>query len=480
MPENTTAPAEVAQEQRQLLLEQEQLAIITTLNRLLLDKPTNRSLLDIGCHSESFINAAQKAGYLVDGMALNDFAARQATKKLGINIHTLSAIQTVKDSDQRYDVVTLIDAFEDLADPQSTVQSLHGILADNGILVVTSTDFNHLIPKILGKQYADFRSNQDHRFFLGKKQLLAVVTMNGFRLLKTESQNTALSVSDFSRQITDASSGSSTLLKKLLLPTISGLKYNAYFAKNPFKSKETSESRTFKSPVKLTVVIPVYNEEKTIERVIERVLSVKIKKAKIDLIVVDDGSTDNSRILLSNLKNTHDFQLILKSKNGGKGSAIREGINQASGDIVLIQDADLEYDPNDYEKLIAPIVADNADAVYGSRFLSPERRVMKFWHTYGNKFLTFLCNLVVNRNITDMETCYKVMRTDIAKSLQLRSKRFDVEPEITCKLARAQHRIYEVPIRYHARTFKEGKKIGMKDLFQAIWAIFKFGVIRLK
>jgi len=448
-----------------------------------------KSLLDYGCGLGAFLTSAAEAGFNVEGVEFNEFAAKRVEKKFNYKIYDHNAINEIKENGTRYDVITLFDVFEHLLEPQRTLLELHGLLNENGILVIGTTDFNHIIPRILGKHFEDFRRIREHIFFLGKKQLLSLVKMSGFRHLKTQPQKIRLGAYDLACRLEGMKIPGAgllkavigkTALKNLLLPINFGMKYLAYFSKNEIKAHTPPASNLLTSPVKLTIVIPVYNEEKTIEHVIERVLAVKIKKVRTNLIVVDDGSTDNSRMILNKLQDIHKFQLILQPKNGGKGSAIREGIKHADGDLVIIQDADLEYEPNDYEKLIAPIISDNADAVYGSRFLSPERRVMGFWHTYGNKFLTFFCNLVVNRYITDMETCYKVMRTDIAKSLNLRSRRFDVEPEITCKLALNQHRIYEVPIRYHARSFKEGKKIGMKDLFQALWAIFKYGILRLK
>jgi len=471
---------------KQLNAEAEQ-AICRQISGFFDDKVENKTLLDYGCGLGNFLHAAEITGFAVEGLEFSEFAAKRAEKKYNLLVHNAKNLQPLKDSGKSYDVITLFDVFEHLLNPQETLLELQDLLNEGGLLVIGTTDFNHIIPRLLGKRFEDFRRIREHIFFLGKKQLISLVKMNGFRLLKSESQYIRLGAHDLACRMQGMNLPGATWLEKFLRTSrlknksVSinfGMKYVAYFRKNTPKFRIVDEPTPLKSPVKLTIVIPVYNEESTIAHVIERVLAVKIKKVRTNLIVVDDGSTDNSRIVLNQLKQTHKFQLLLMPKNGGKGSAIREGIQHADGDLVIIQDADLEYEPSDYEKLIAPIIADVADAVYGSRFLSPERRVMGFWHTYGNKFLTFLCNLVVNRYITDMETCYKVMKTDIAKSLQLKSRRFDVEPEITCKLARQRHRIYEVPIRYHARSFKEGKKIGMKDLFEAIWAIVKYGVLR--
>jgi glycosyltransferase involved in cell wall biosynthesis len=224
----------------------------------------------------------------------------------------------------------------------------------------------------------------------------------------------------------------------------------------------------------LSVLMPVYNEISTIEQILRRVHEVPLSK---EIVVVDDGSQDGTRDKLAELAADPTgvpFRLFLQERNQGKGAAIRRAIAEAQGRICIIQDADLEYDPGDYPHLIDPILKGNADAVYGSRFLGGPHRVLFFWHMMGNRFLTLLSNMLTNLNISDMETCYKVIRTDLAKSLNLKSNRFEIEPEITTKLAKAGARIYEVPISYAGRGYQEGKKIGWKDGFKAIWAIVRF------
>jgi glycosyltransferase involved in cell wall biosynthesis len=199
-----------------------------------------------------------------------------------------------------------------------------------------------------------------------------------------------------------------------------------------------------------------------------------------EVIVVDDGSTDGTREYLKGFehKDRH-IRVIYHSENQGKGAALRTGFTSVSGDIVIIQDADMEYDPNDYPKLLKPIFDGNADVVYGTRFVgSDSHRVLYFWHSLGNKFLTLLCNMVTNLNLTDMEVCYKVFRRDILSQIQLKENRFGFEPEITIKLSRLNARIYEVGISYFGRTYKEGKKINWKDGLRAIYVILKYGLLR--
>ena len=226
----------------------------------------------------------------------------------------------------------------------------------------------------------------------------------------------------------------------------------------------------------LSVVVPCFNEISTIGEVINNILESPINPKEI--IIVDDFSTDGSREYLKKIKNKN-IKIILNEKNLGKGAALSKGIKFAKGQIVIIQDADLEYDPNEYSNVIGPILNGKADIVYGSRFQGGRpHRVVYFWHRVGNGFLTILSNLFTDLNLTDMETCYKAFRSDIIKNIRIEEKRFGFEPEITAKISKLNCRIYEVGISYYGRTYKEGKKIGWKDGFRAIYCILKYNLFR--
>jgi glycosyltransferase involved in cell wall biosynthesis len=224
----------------------------------------------------------------------------------------------------------------------------------------------------------------------------------------------------------------------------------------------------------LSVVIPVYNESATIEEILHQVEATGLAD---EILVVDDGSTDGTRQKLSEMAPLHpSLRLIFHERNLGKGAAVRSGIQQAKMDLILVQDADLEYDPRDYPALLAPIEEGKADVVFGSRFLGAPRRPTMFWHMIANKLLTLITNILYNSILSDMETGYKLFRRELIQSIRLRARRFDFEPEITAKLLKRRARIFEVPISFNPREYDEGKKIGLKDAFEAVWALLRYRI----
>jgi len=229
---------------------------------------------------------------------------------------------------------------------------------------------------------------------------------------------------------------------------------------------------------KVSIVIPVFNEAKTILKVIQAVESVEIEGLKKEIVIIDDFSTDGTRDILKGLQNPQ-YKILMQDKNYGKGAALRKGFSIATGDYIIIQDADFEYDPNEYPILLNPLISGKADVVYGSRFVGDKpHRVLFFWHYVGNRILTLFSNIFTGLNLTDMETCYKSFTRQALRSFSsnLKSNRFTIEPEITAQIAKKKLRIYEVGISYYGRTYEEGKKIGIMDGFSAIWAIIKFNL----
>ncbi|MSQ81847.1 MAG: glycosyltransferase family 2 protein [Myxococcales bacterium] len=246
--------------------------------------------------------------------------------------------------------------------------------------------------------------------------------------------------------------------------------------RNSYRNTVRMTASNARPAFKLSVVMPCYNEQATITAIVAQVLA---QPFDIELLIIDDGSKDGTRAILAELANQYQqVRVLLQERNQGKGAALRRGFQEATGDYVVVQDADLEYDPSEYRRLLQPILEDRADVVYGSRFAGESHRVLYFWHSVGNKALTLLSNVATNLNLTDMETCYKMFRRQVIQGLVLQEDRFGFEPEVTAKLAAQRGlRIYEVPISYNGRTYDEGKKIGIKDGVRAVYVISKYAIL---
>jgi len=238
------------------------------------------------------------------------------------------------------------------------------------------------------------------------------------------------------------------------------------------------QKKRIKESMKVSIVIPCYNEIKTIEQIVNKVCAVELDQDK-ELIIVDDGSKDGTREYLAQLDGRDGIKVVMHPANRGKGATLRTGFEHATGDIIIIQDADLEYNPNEYPKLLKPILDGMAEVVYGSRFVgSDTHRVLYFWHSLANRFLTLLSNIFTNLNLTDMEVCYKVFKREILDGIELKEDRFGFEPEFTAKISRHGYTIYEVGISYYGRTYEEGKKINFKDAIRAVYVILKYGIFK--
>lgn len=236
-----------------------------------------------------------------------------------------------------------------------------------------------------------------------------------------------------------------------------------------------AQEMTMQKPPTLSILIPVYNEARTIQEILERVKETPLDGIRKELIIVDDCSTDGTREYLRELEQTSEQKIYFHAQNMGKGAALRTALTYATGDLIIIQDADLEYDPREYAELIRPILEGRADVVYGSRLTGGRvTRAFNFWHYLGNKMLTLLTNILYNAILSDMETGYKVFRADVIKNIQIKSNRFDFEPEITAKVLKRKHKVYEMPISYYGRDFSEGKKISWRDGINALWALIKY------
>ncbi len=449
--------------------------ILSYINRYNVPGLNPSQLLDYGCGLGHFLDIAYDFNHEVYGVEFNQSAIDYIEKRYKYNVQTVDAYNS---STQQFNVITSFDVIEHLLEPSEALQRFAEKLKHNGILVLTTTHARSITSKLLGKRLEDFRRISEHIFFFSPKNLSEMLYKHGFEVLKIHSQGHSFQLDMLCDRLKNTSKIAHGCLKTLLnvLPFLK--RVSIYI--NPL-TKFTLYARKVKtgklpeqefSRKKLSIIMPAYNEQTYLKTIVSKVLSIDYGM-DYELIIVDDGSKDRTFTIAKELAADPRIKPYT-IPHAGKGAAVYEGIRKSIGDYVVIQDADLEYNPEDINKLLNTVKETNASVVYGTRFSGDYRRTGSFIYTLGNKFLTLLTNLTCGLNLTDMETCYKLFDGDLIRSVKIQSKKFDFEPEITCKLSRQKIALYETPISYEARTKLQGKKIGFSDGIQAIYAIFKY------
>jgi SAM-dependent methyltransferase len=435
-------------------------------------------LMDFGCGLGHFLDLAYDFGYDVTGVEFNNYAIDYIKKRYKYGIMAFDEFG--KSGKEEYDIITLFDVIEHLLDPVAVIAKTNEMLIENGILVISTTDSKSFISRMLGKRLEDLRRISEHLYFFSRTNLSEILMKNGFEVLEINSLGHSFEFAHLISRIRNIFPFLYFPMRFLIrvLPFIGrmNIHINPHTKMIAFARKKSGISHRDRPNVTLSVVIPVYNEHLTIETTINRVLRADLGVRK-ELIIVDDGSTDMTSNILKKFAGIADIKII-RQDNMGKGAAVAAGIKETKGDYVVIQDADLEYDPRDIEDLLKTALATGALAVYGSRYLGQFRKTGSFIHTQGNNFLTFFINLVTGCNLSDMETGYKLIYGPLIRGMKISSKRFDFEPEVTCKLRNMKVSIYETPITYNARSYIEGKKIRYIDGIEAIKAVIKYGILK--
>jgi 2-polyprenyl-3-methyl-5-hydroxy-6-metoxy-1,4-benzoquinol methylase len=437
----------------------------------------NASLLDYGCGLGHFLDSAYEYDFKVAGVEFNPFAVEYIQKRYRYPILSDGEYER---SGERYDVITVFDVIEHVRNPFTLLKDISGRLHDNGLVVVSTTDAGSLTSRMLGRRLEDFRRIREHLFFFNRRNLSEILIQNDFEILEISSLGHSFEIALLASRLKNALPVLGGLLNALLFafPFLKSMsiylnprtKFIIYARK---KYKPLPDDRPDKT---ISIIMPVYNEWLYIEKVIEKLLAVDIGLKK-EIIIVNDGSTDQTSEKLKRYED-HPSIRVFHKKNEGKGSAVALGIAKSTGDFVIIQDADLEYNPEDIKTLLDTMYKAEARAVYGTRYMGQRRRTGYFVNTLANNFLTFLANFINNLNLTDMETGYKLFHGPVIRSIKITAKGFDFEPEVTCKIARLKIPIYETPISYNARTYYEGKKIKFIDGLKAILALIKYGILR--
>ncbi len=447
------------------------------INRYQIKGPNKSKLLDLGCGLGHFLDIAYDYGHDVSGVEFNNSAIEYIKNRYTYKIQTVDEFENSKET---YDVITAYDVIEHVLDPVKTLHQLSSKVKTNGLLVILTTQARSITSRILGKRLEDFRRTSEHIYFFSPKNLSELLSKYGFEVLKVQSQGHSFQLDMLCQRIRNISKIIYFPMKTILtiMPFLG--KINIYI--NPFtkfvlyarKVENEGNLNDIFSSKKLSIIMPAYNEQFYLEKIVNKVLAVDYGM-NFELIIIDDGSSDRTFQIASELSEKVNVSAF-RIEHAGKGRAVYEGFQKSTGDFVVIQDADLEYDPEDIKKLLEVVQKTNAYAVYGTRFSGEYRRTGSYIYTLGNNFLTMLTNLLCGLNLTDMETCYKLFDGNLIRSIKIKSKGFDFEPEITCKLSNLKIPIYETAISYNPRSKLQGKKIGVKDGFSAIFSIIKYKI----
>jgi SAM-dependent methyltransferase len=452
-------------------------SICRTLRRFVIPSSRTPRLLDFGCGLGFFLDNAFEAGFEPTGVEFNRYALEYIRRRYAHRTVHFSDL----DASERFDVITMFDVVEHLRDPFATIQSIRRMLNDNGIAVITTMDSTSFVSRIMGKRLEDFRRIREHLFFFSRGNLVSILIKQGFDVLRVSSHGHSFELRLLANRLRTVLPVVGVPLSWFvkLVPLVGG--WSVYLDPRTkfivYARKRRERRPAPPSPATLSIVVPVFNEAATVEQVLDSLLSFEPRMGK-EIIVVDDGSTDATFEILSRCAKGDRIRVLRMPTNRGKGAAVAVGIGASHGDYVIIQDADMEYDPADVPQLLNVMAETGALAVYGSRFTGRYRRTGAFLPTIANRFLTFACNLVNNLNLSDVMTGYKLFDGNLIRSLTLKSVGFDFEAEVTCRLARKGVPIIEAPITYRARTYLEGKKIRARDGWRTLVALTRYGLFQ--
>jgi hypothetical protein len=452
-------------------------SICRTLQRFTIPAHRPPRLLDYGCGLGFFLDSAFEAGFEPHGVEFNQYALDYIHHRYAYRAFHFSDMDTT----ERYDAITMFDVVEHLRDPFATIAATRNMLAENGVLVMTTMDSTSFVSRIMGKRLEDFRRIREHLFFFSRSNLVSVLIKQGFEVLAVGSHGHSFELKLLAtrlRNVLPVVGVPMTWLLKMLPFMSSWSVYLDPRTKFIVYARKRRERRPSPSPHSLfSIVVPAFNEAATIDRVLDALIALDVGMRK-EIIVVDDGSTDATSEILASYEARRQIRAIRQPANRGKGAAVAAGIAATRGEYVIIQDADTEYDPADLPALVSAMVETGSLAVYGSRFTGRYRRTGAFMPTVANRILTFASNLVNNLNLSDVMTGYKLFDGNLIRALSLKSTGFEFEAEVTCRIARMGVPIVEAPITYNARTYLEGKKIRARDGWRTLVTLSRYGLFK--